>query len=95
MKTKLFRQTRRDDRTTAQEAAERYYAEHPGTPSACNNREFTMRRQICGFGSSSISSGFWIRQLVASALRSFVISYPFRGERANGLPAVRFARRER
>jgi hypothetical protein len=33
MKSKLFKQTRRDDRTTAQGAAERYYAEHLGSPA--------------------------------------------------------------
>ena len=43
MKSKLFKQTIRDDRTTAEGAAKRYYAEHPGTPSAMQQPRILVR----------------------------------------------------
>ena len=40
MKTKLFKQTRRDDRTTAQGAAKRYMRSIQVARLPCNNRKF-------------------------------------------------------
>jgi hypothetical protein len=73
MKTKLVKQTRRDDRTTAQGAAERYYAEHPSSPAAMQQTRILVRGgRYVALLSGSISGGlFGFGSTVASALRNF------------------------
>ena len=93
MKTRLFNQTKRDDRTAAQGAAERYSAEHPGSPAATQQPKILVRggKYVALLG-SSISGEF-----LDSAARSpplsaaSTISTPFRSERTNRLPAVHVA----
>ena len=73
MKTKLFKQTVRDDRTTVQGAAKRYYAEHPGSPAAIQQPKILVRggRYVALLGSSISGGVFGFGSTVASALRSF------------------------
>ena len=73
MKTKLRQQTRRDDRTTAQEAAERYYAKYPSSPAAMQQPRILVRggRYVALLGSSISEGVFGFGSTVASALRSF------------------------
>jgi hypothetical protein len=70
MKSKLFKQTRR---TTVQGAAERYYAEHPGSPAATQQPRILVRggRYVALLGSSISGGVFGFGSTVASALRSF------------------------
>jgi len=73
MKTKQSKETRGDDRTTARGAAERYYAEHPGSPSAMQQPRILVRggRYVALLGSSISGGVFGFGSTVASALRSF------------------------
>ena len=73
MKAKLFKQSMRNDRTTAQGAAKRYYAEHPGSPAAMQQPKILIRggRYVALLGSSISGGVFGFGTTVASALRSF------------------------
>ena len=73
MKTKLFKQTVPDDRTTLQGAAKRYYAEHPASPAAMQQPKILVRggRYVALLGSSISGGVFGFGSTVASALRSF------------------------
>jgi hypothetical protein len=73
METKLFNQTIRDNRTIAQGAAKRYYAEHPGSPAATERPKILVRggRYVALLGSSISGGVFGFGSTVASALRSF------------------------
>ena len=72
MKTRLFNQTKRDDRTAAQGAAKRYSAEHPGGPAATQQPKILVRggKYVALLGSSISDGVFGFRSTVASALRS-------------------------
>jgi hypothetical protein len=71
--TKLFNLTIRDDRTIAQDAAKRYYAEHPGSPAATQQPKIQVRggRYVVLLGSSISGGVSGFGSTVASALRSF------------------------
>ena len=73
MKTKLVKQTRRYDRTTAQDAADRYYAEHPNSPAAIQQPRILVRggRFVALLGLSISGGVIGFGSTVASALRSF------------------------
>ena len=73
MKRKLFKQTRRDERTTARSAAERYYVEHPGSPAAIQQPRILVRggRYVALLGRSISGGVIGFGSTVASALRSF------------------------
>ena len=72
MKTRLFNQTKRDDRTAAQGAAKRYSAEHPGGPAATQQPKILVRggKYVALLGSWISNGVFGFRSTVASALRS-------------------------
>ena len=73
MKNKLFKQTMGNDRATAQSAAKRYYAEHPGSAAAMQQPKILVRggRYVALLGSSISGGVFGFGSTVASALRSF------------------------
>ena len=81
MKSKLFKQTRRDDRTTVQGAAERYYAEHPGSPAAMQQPRILVRggRYVALLG-SWISGKFGFVSTVAQPSAASTTSTPFRSD---------------
>jgi hypothetical protein len=94
MKTKLLKQTRHDDRTSAQEAAERYYAEHPKSPAAMQQPRILVRggRYVALLGSSISGGVFGFGSTVASALRSFDDLYAI--SRRSRQPLARSASRK-
>jgi len=73
MKRRLSMRTRRDERTTAQGAANRYYAEHPGSPAAIQQPRILVRggRYVALLGHSISGGVIGFGSTVASALRSF------------------------
>lgn len=89
MKTNLFKQTRRGDRNTVRSAAERYYAEHPGSPAAARQPRILISggRYVALLG-SSLPNPKTPRLIALSPQRSAVstISTLGRTDRAKSLP---------
>lgn len=73
MKTKLFKQTTGNDRETAQGAAKRYHAEHPGSPAAIQQPKILLRggRYVALLGRSISGGVIGFGSTVALALHSF------------------------